>query len=239
MNREAVLGKRPDTAGLPVIGKPYVIDRIREAYYGADSRTEVREVRGKNEFFFNVRITPTLFNNGTRGITVIMEDITPDKKNLASVADESRILIEGVLSCIDDAVILLDSRTGAALFANPAARELFGCPPGEPAEAPGLPGITGMLPGDSARLLDAMKTRGTCETLSRVKRHSGGDIPVSLHLRPLPAAGGEVKNIVMIIRPVPDPVPVQDNTQRHNWDSRIPSSSRTTAAGSGSYTTVF
>ena len=125
--REDILGKRPDTTGLPVIGRQPFFDKIREAHYGTDTRTEVKETFSGEVVFFDVRLTPTIFNDGKQGITIIIEDITQQKKSERSL----RKMVEEILSCIDDAVILLDSRTGAVLFVNPAAEKMFGYKPEE------------------------------------------------------------------------------------------------------------
>ncbi len=49
--------------------------------FGADIRAETREVLSGREFFFALRLTPTVFNDGSRGITIIITDITEIKKN--------------------------------------------------------------------------------------------------------------------------------------------------------------
>jgi PAS domain S-box-containing protein len=202
LNLDALLGKRPDAAGLPVIGGPLITEKILQAHYGADIRTEVREVMHGTEFFFDVRMTPTVFNDGTRGITIIIGDITREKKKLASVADESRSLVEGVLSCIDDAVVLLDFRTSAIVFANPAALRMFGCPLREMTGAGSgfLPAIAGKIPGYPGRVQDAFRQQGYYETESQMKRYNSGEFPVNLHLRPICDSNGDVRNIVVVIR---------------------------------------
>jgi len=201
--QEELLGRRPDTTNLPVIGRQFVVEKMREAHYGTDIRTEVREVVGGQERFFDLRMTPTLFNDGTRGITIIIGDITRDKKKLASVADEGRLLVEGILSCIDDAVVLLDFRTGAVLFANPAALKMSGARSLEEygGKCPGfVAGIATAIPGYPGTLQKAFLQEGYYETESRMRRTGSGEFPVTLHLRPIYARPEEIKNIVVIIR---------------------------------------
>jgi PAS domain S-box-containing protein len=202
LKREALLGNRPDTICLPLIGSCPLFDRIRESHFGADIRTEVREIIDKKEFFFDVRLTPTVFNDGTRGITIIIGNITREKKMLESVTDEKRTLVEGILSCIDDAVILLDSCTATILFANPAALRMFDLSQRElVGKSPGiLPDIACVIQKYPESLYDAFRKQGYFETESRMKRNGSEEFAVNLHFRPIYNPHGDVNKIVMVIR---------------------------------------
>jgi PAS domain S-box-containing protein len=198
--REDILGKRPDTTGLPVIGRQPLFDKIREAHYGTDTRTEVKETFSGKVVFFDVRLTPTIFNDGKQGITIIIEDITQQKKSERSL----RKMVEEILSCIDDAVILLDSRTGAVLFVNPAAEKMFGY---KPEECVGkdfgfLFGVAEKAPVYSGGLQDAFGMRGYYETESLLKGKGSREFPVTLHLRPIYDDQGGLRSIVMVIRDI-------------------------------------
>ena len=134
MKREDLVGRRYDTICLPVIGRQPVLSKIREAHYGTDIRIENREILYGEEFFFDIRMTPTVFNDGTRGITIIIGDITRERKNEMSLRESEvnfRTLVEEILSCIDEAVILIDFRTSVISFVNPAAVRMFGYKQGE------------------------------------------------------------------------------------------------------------
>ena len=196
--REDLLGKRPDTTGLPVIGRQPLFDKIREAHYGTDMRTEVKETFSGEEVFLDVRLTPTIFNDGKQGITIIIEDITKQKKSEKSL----RKMVDEILSCIDDAVILLDSRTGAVLFMNPPAEKMFGHKSGECVgkDFRFLFGVAEILPVYSGSLLDAFGKQGYYETESRLKREDSNEFPVNLHLRPIYDDRRRLRSIVMVIR---------------------------------------
>jgi len=205
MKREDLVGKRYDTIGLPVIGGQPVLSKIHEAYYGTDIRTEAREVLRGEEFFFDIRLTPTVFNDGTRGITIIIGDITQEKKNEKSLRESEanfRTLVEELLSCIDEAVILVDSRTAAISFVNPAAAKMFGYKQGEffgkdPAQ---LLTFTGTIPGCQKDMNDNFRTRRYFQIESLLKRNSGDRFTASLQLRPIYDDTGMLRNIVMVIR---------------------------------------
>jgi PAS domain S-box-containing protein len=198
--REDLLGKRPDTIRLPVIGRQPLFDKIREAHYGTDTRTEVIETFSGDTVFFDVRLTPTIFNDGKQGITIIIEDITQQKKSERSL----RKMVREILSCIDDAVILLDSRTGAVLFLNPAAEKMFGY---KPEECVGkdfgfLFGVAKKPPVYSGGLQDTFGMQGYYETESLLKGKGSKEFPVTLHLRPIYDDQGGLRSIVMVIRDI-------------------------------------
>jgi PAS domain S-box-containing protein len=225
LKREDILGKRPDLISLPLIGTRPLFDRIRESHFGADIRTEIREIIDKKEFFFDVRLTPTVFNDGTRGITIIIGNITHEKKVLESVSDEKRTLVEGILACIDDAVILMDSGMATILFANPAALRMFDL---SRRDIVGknlgvLIDYRSMTPQYSGSLNNAFMKQGYFETESRLKRNGNGESRVNLHLRPIYNSHGEVSNIVMVIRNTNlYPVPIEGVFHYDASNLRIP-----------------
>ena len=167
------------------------LDKIREAYYGTDIRAEVKDILSGEEFFFDVRLTPTIFNDGKQGITIIIEDITQQKKSERLL----RKMVLEILSCIDDAVILLDSCTTAISFVNPATEKMFGLKPGEcVGKDLGVQfGIDEMHFVYSGKLQDEFGMRGYYETESRLKRQGSKEFPVTLHLRPIYDDTGQVK----------------------------------------------
>jgi PAS domain S-box-containing protein len=203
MRPEDLLGKRADVCVLPVIGNSRVMDRIRQARFGEDARTETKEAGGDGrDRYFDVRMTPAIFNDGTRGITISIGDITREKRLQETAADESRKLVEGILGCIDEAVVLIDARTSTISFLNPAARQLFGYGQDDYAgkNTGLLAGGTGTIPGCTANVEDAFRRQGYFEAESRMRRSDGGEFPAGLQLRPVFDAGGGVRHIVMVIR---------------------------------------
>jgi PAS domain S-box-containing protein len=222
--REDILGKRAETTGLPVIGRQPFSDKIRQAHYGSDLRFDEKEILGGRECIFDIRMTPTVFNNGTRGITIIIGDVTHEKEKEISL----RRMVEEILSCIDDAVILVDFGTGKISFANPAAGQMFGCTPSEyVGKDPGLVlSVAGTIPGYSGDMQDTFKKQGYCETQSLMKRDGGEEFPVTLHLRPIYGDCGGLRNIVMVIRDMTQRKWDGDSQQSTVWNPQIPLSLR-------------
>jgi PAS domain S-box-containing protein len=135
-------------------------------------------------------------------MSIIIADITRERKMQQAAADEGRKLAEGILSCIDDAVVLLDARGGTISFLNPAAARMFGY--GQDSctgkSAGFLAGSSGMVPGYSAGIEEAFRLQGFFEVESRMKRGDGMEFLANLQLRPVYSSGGGLRNIVMVVR---------------------------------------
>lgn len=223
---EELLGERVESVILPVIGDARVRERIRLARFGEDARTEIRETGGDGrEYFFDIRLTPAVFNDGARGITIIISDVTDEKKIQETAAAESRKLVEGILACIDDAVVLLDAKSSTISFLNPAACRLFGC--GQDScigkEAGFLAGTTGRVPGYSATVEEAFRRQGFFETRSQMKRSDGGEFPANLQLRPVFSSRSELRNIVLVVRDISVRGGTHEEVAHDAWETpRIP-----------------
>jgi PAS domain S-box-containing protein len=203
--QEDLLGKRADAFVLPILGCSRVLDGILQARFGEDARMEIREADSEGRVcYFDVRLTPAVFNDGTRGITVIIGDITNERKMQETAAAESKKLVEGILACIDDPVVLLDARSRRIAFLNPAACRMFGYGQGEYAgkDAGILAGTTGTIPGYSALVEEDFHRYGFFETRSPMRRADGREFAANLQLRPVMDNKGELRNIVMIVRDV-------------------------------------
>jgi PAS domain S-box-containing protein len=124
LKREDVIGMHPASGRLPVVSMQKVVDKIKEAGFGTDTKTEVRIVEDGRELFFDVRVTPAFFNDGKNGITVLLEDVTEHKKSdilLKESEADFRTLFG--LSSVGTAVY---ESAGHLIHANEAFLDLFG-----------------------------------------------------------------------------------------------------------------
>ncbi|ABS56530.1 putative PAS/PAC sensor protein [Methanoregula boonei 6A8] len=160
--RGDLLGKRPGTTGLPVIGRQPVVEKIREAHYGADIRTELHEVLPTGEFYFDLRITPTTFNTGKRGITIIIGDITREKKSAISVR-ESEANFRTLFGESPVGTAVFDS-AGELVNANPAFLRLAGVKTRDEIGSPNLFSLEGIPPGSRDLLNTGKKVRFESDT---------------------------------------------------------------------------
>lgn len=78
--KEAILGLSVESIPHVVLTSQEVLSRIKKALDGKDSTIEVKfQVTGK-EFYFHTKIIPSTFEEGSKGVTLCMENIT-ERKN--------------------------------------------------------------------------------------------------------------------------------------------------------------
>ena len=100
---------------------PWFITKVREGLNGKEASGDISLPLKDLVFFF--RIAPTVFEDGRKGVSVILEDITEQRRAddaLRESEDRYRKLVE----ISPDAVFL--HREGRILYANPAAFRLLG-----------------------------------------------------------------------------------------------------------------
>ncbi len=100
---------------------PVFISNIREGIAGRKWSGEI--TLGTKDIIVFCRITPTVFDDGRKGVSVILEDITNSKKadkDLRESEDRYRKLVE----ISPDAVII--HQEGKIIYLNPAACRLLG-----------------------------------------------------------------------------------------------------------------
>jgi PAS domain S-box-containing protein len=180
VSRDEVLGKRPEETNLPVIGRQPVQDRIRQAQYGADSRFELKEVFVGREFFFDIRITPTAFNDGTRGITLIIGDVTLEKKRDQSLREsEAHFRTLFGESPIGTAVF---GQSGELVNANPAFLSAFGGQSRTNLAAKNLFVMEGLSPGSRAALDHGEVVKFETGITNAIQKHPEGSVTEEIRL---------------------------------------------------------
>jgi len=97
--REDVIGKPIGESRLSAFDHPLIRARIEDALGGDDVVEEVRFLRTGGELYFRMKILPTAFNDGSPGITIILEDITSQKLAEEALRTEEakfRALVEDI-----------------------------------------------------------------------------------------------------------------------------------------------
>ena len=97
------------------------IENIKEGINGKDSAWDI--VLTKKDLIFFCRIAPTVFDDGRKGVSVLLEDIT-EKKRTEKTLQESEERYRQLVDISPDAVILHQDRK--IIFMNPAALNLLG-----------------------------------------------------------------------------------------------------------------
>jgi PAS domain S-box-containing protein len=129
--REDILNKVIGSIYFPLEFQPSIIPFIADAILGKESRIEAVYRKKGKEQFFDVKFLPVVFDDGQPGATVILEDVTGQRraerereKILARLkeSDQSfRILIHNLRS----GVVLVEASGRFSIY-NPAYLQIFG-----------------------------------------------------------------------------------------------------------------
>src|SRR5690606_31953194 len=103
--------------------------RITDALSGSEVVEELRFLRHAEELFFRVKFLPTVFNDGTPGVTIILEDITEGRRAEEALR-ESEMLFRSLVENINDLILNVDE-TCAFTYVSPKSREILGYAPEE------------------------------------------------------------------------------------------------------------
>lgn len=103
------------------------ISQLKNGVQGKEWRSTLMLNNG--ERIFSCHISPIVFNDGRKGVSVLLEDVTEMRKKERELR-ESEERFRKLVEISPDAVIL--HREGKIIYTNPAARKLFGASdPGE------------------------------------------------------------------------------------------------------------
>jgi len=194
LNRDTILGTRIQDAGLPVLSTP----ALRSALAGPPvEEIVIPEVPWENGVVFRAKILPTNFEDGGHGTTVILEDITEEKK-----AGRIRLLLASIVESTDDA-ILGKSLDGIALSWNRAAERLYGYTAEEMIGQP----LDRLVPPDRASemaaIMEEIKRGRAVEHIETVRiRKDGTRVDVALTISPIRNESGEVIGASTIARDI-------------------------------------
>jgi len=116
-----VIGRDLDEVRLLIFSDPEVRARLGSPSNGQEYRKEMALKRGEDTSFFTISLVSTIFEDGSQGITVIVEDITERKKAEVSLKEQLQFLQE-LLDRIPTPVFYKDT-TGHYLGCNRAFEE--------------------------------------------------------------------------------------------------------------------
>ncbi len=122
--REVLIGKSVEETDLPFLQGLPIDSALTES---AEKKTEIVERKVQHngkEVSFGIKLVPTIFDDGTHGATVIIEDIS-DRKAMEKALTESEKLYRGVLNHIQDVYYRTD-RDGNLIMASPSGAALLG-----------------------------------------------------------------------------------------------------------------
>ncbi len=126
---EELLGKEMAGSPLAAFDHPLIRTRIADAMNGADFVEELRFVRQMAVFFFRIKILPTVFNDGSPGVTIILEDVT-EKRQAEEALRESENMFRALVENINDLIWNVNDE-GVFTYVSPKSRDILGYAPEE------------------------------------------------------------------------------------------------------------
>ena len=129
VERDGIIGKYVEESHLAALDHPLIQDRIVDALNGIEFVEELRFLRHVEELFFQAKFLPTAFNDGSPGVTIILEDIT-ERRRAEEALRESEARYRSLVENINDLVLNVDE-TCAFTYVSPKSREILDYTPEE------------------------------------------------------------------------------------------------------------
>jgi PAS domain S-box-containing protein len=107
MGREELFYKKIQLFAIPSMFKPSFMPRIKEAIDGKESAVEATYERDDKTYYVNVKLIPIVFDDGDKGVTIIIEDIT-ERKLIEQAIRDSEEKFRSVIEQSLDGIMLID-----------------------------------------------------------------------------------------------------------------------------------
>ncbi|MDT8356874.1 MAG: PAS domain S-box protein [Methanomicrobiaceae archaeon] len=147
---EAIIGKSLSSSPLGIFDHPLIRAKICEGIAGEEYVKELEIRRGLEDLFFRFKVIPMVFNDGTPGVTLLLEDVTQDHRSLEAIT-KSELLFRTLVEEINDIIWNIDEE-GVITYVSPPLHRVLGY---DPDEVIGRPIAALLGPEDAA----AIRTR--------------------------------------------------------------------------------
>jgi PAS domain S-box-containing protein len=185
VSEKEIVGKNIEYSTLALFFEdifPDLLIRLREGLAGTDFKGELQLITRNLTFF--CRITPTVFNSGQKGVSVLFEDITGKKQNDERLR-ESEARLRGIIRVAPIGIgvianrILLEVNDQFSRMTGYEASELIG------KSSRILYKTDEQFTGIGQQMRDQIKKNGTASAETEWKKKDGGMIDVILCSTPL------------------------------------------------------
>jgi PAS domain S-box-containing protein len=123
-DRDYFLEKTIEETMIPIVSEQIIMDKILETFTKKEVMLEVQYTQDDGDLFFRVKLISTVFDDGTPGVTIILEEITIQKR--AEIAlKESEQRFREVVEVSPYPISIIDPH-GTYLFINSKFTEVFG-----------------------------------------------------------------------------------------------------------------
>lgn len=129
VGRDTLLYKNIKQFRIPAALKPSFIPNIKEAIDGKESTVEAEYKKDGKTSYYNVKLIPIVFDEGDRGVIILMEDIT-ERKRIETAIRESEEKFRGIIEQSLDGIMLFDT-DGTIIECNKGIEHITGIKPEE------------------------------------------------------------------------------------------------------------
>jgi PAS domain S-box-containing protein len=129
MSREELFYKKIQLFAIPSMFKPSFMPRIKDAIDGKESVAEARYEKNGETHYVNVKLIPIVFEEGEKGVTILIEDIT-ERKMIEQAIRESEEKFHSVIEQSVDGIMLIDN-DGAIIECSKGVEYITGIKPWE------------------------------------------------------------------------------------------------------------
>lgn len=129
--REQILNREIGAVTFPLEFEPSITPYITDAIGGKEARIEANYRKKGKEYFFTVKFLPVVFDDGQPGATVILEDVSEQKRaerereRMFARLKESEQRFRALIQNLKQGVVLVEASGKFSVY-NPAYLELFG-----------------------------------------------------------------------------------------------------------------
>jgi len=127
--RDEIIGSSIETSPLAAFDHPLIRSRITDALNGREVTEELRFLRHDEEIFFRIKFLPTVFDDGVPGVTIILENITEERRAQEALR-ESELLFRSLVENVSDLILNVDEAC-TFTYVSPKSREILGYAPEE------------------------------------------------------------------------------------------------------------
>lgn len=124
VTRSDIIGKEIRNSPLVGFDHPLINERLRVALEGEETVDEIKIVRIDEECYYKIRIIPTVLNDSSPGITLMLEDTTEERRAREALK-ESEYNFRSLVEDIKDAIWNIDEE-GRFLYASPRTEDILG-----------------------------------------------------------------------------------------------------------------
>jgi PAS domain S-box-containing protein len=124
LKREEALNKNIENFNHPMRMSPPILPYIKASIDGKEQTLDVSFPNGGKEAYFTIKFIPTVFDDGQKGVTLIMSDIT-ERKRIEEVIRESERKFRDMIEQSTDGIALSDEK-GAIIEFNKGMESMTG-----------------------------------------------------------------------------------------------------------------